>query len=591
MSKPIPKRLLAWLLAAMVALVVAPSAAFADGLAAGNLAAQEGGVIKVYQMAADGTEAVAKEFTQAELEALAKENTQEAKYFWFGKGKLSVAVATKYVTIDQLATAAGLEFEEGDTVNAVGSDGFAGTAYSYDALKAGKYFPAYTTNGKSVDGAIAVPGVLALEYGLADTTDNATTIGSLEAAAKAKTASGIRNFWGFTAEDVAQGNIGGKPFITGAAELHITKAFNVYTSTGNGAKTLVKQYTPDQLKALATNASSSVEARGYLFNKEGWQVGVATSYIPIKTLLSDAGITLQDGMLVKATAADNFSSNLSYDQIVNGKYFYPATTPKELVDAGAEDVGTVLALTWGVDSVKTTAGEAKVAVADAADKLMNQTRIFTGLRSTKDDQTGGNRFATGPVELTVVTVKDVKDCTISGVKASYKYTGKAIEPKVVVKDGTTKLTAFDPEMPKKGGDYTIAIKKNIKVGTATIIIKGMNAYKGTLKKTFKITQATNKAVAKKTSVSKTFKANKKTGKLAAAKIVALPKVTTVFGKAKWQVTKADAKKVLTLKSGKVRVKKGASKGTYTIKLKAKVAKAANYKAASTKTVTVKVKVK
>ena len=42
---------------------------------------------------------------------------------------------------------------------------------------------------------------------------------------------------------------------------------------------------------------------------------------------------------------------------------------------------------------------------------------------------------------------------------------------------------------------------------------------------------------------------------------------------------------------KVKVKKGAKKGTYTIKLQATVKKTANYKAAKTKTVKVKVIVK
>ena len=68
-------------------------------------------------------------------------------------------------------------------------------------------------------------------------------------------------------------------------------------------------------------------------------------------------------------------------------------------------------------------------------------------------------------------------------------------------------------------------------------------------------------------------------------------MTAKFGKAKWKVTTADKKKALTLKNGKVQVKKGAKKGTYTIKLKAKVAKTKNYKAAASRVVTVKVTVK
>ena len=50
-------------------------------------------------------------------------------------------------------------------------------------------------------------------------------------------------------------------------------------------------------------------------------------------------------------------------------------------------------------------------------------------------------------------------------------------------------------------------------------------------------------------------------------------------------------KALSFKNGKVAVKKGAAKGTYTMKLVAKVKGTANYGAASTKTVTVKVTVR
>jgi len=100
--------------------------------------------------------------------------------------------------------------------------------------------------------------------------------------------------------------------------------------------------------------------------------------------------------------------------------------------------------------------------------------------------------------------------------------------------------------------------------------------------------ADNYAKVAKTSVKKTYK--KKTLKKK-AKTFALPKVTTKYGTAKWKVTTKDKKKVLSLSGKKIKVKKGAKKGTYTIKVKATVAKTAKYKAASTKVVTVKVKVK
>ena len=93
---------------------------------------------------------------------------------------------------------------------------------------------------------------------------------------------------------------------------------------------------------------------------------------------------------------------------------------------------------------------------------------------------------------------------------------------------------------------------------------------------------------KKTIVKKSYKV--KTLKKKTAKF-ALPKATAKFGKVVWKVKTKDKKKVLSLSKNKIKVKKGAKKGTYKIKLKATVAKTKNYNAANSKVVTVKVTVK
>ena len=76
-----------------------------------------------------------------------------------------------------------------------------------------------------------------------------------------------------------------------------------------------------------------------------------------------------------------------------------------------------------------------------------------------------------------IVSKSVKKLKYSKI-AAQKYTGKKICPKLVVKNGKTKLKA------KK--DYTITYKNNVKKGTATIIIKGKGNFSGTKKLTFKI---------------------------------------------------------------------------------------------------------
>ncbi len=75
---------------------------------------------------------------------------------------------------------------------------------------------------------------------------------------------------------------------------------------------------------------------------------------------------------------------------------------------------------------------------------------------------------------------DLSKAAVSGMKASYRYTGKAITPSVQVKLGGQTL--------KKGRDYQITYKNNKKVGTATVTITGLGNYGGEIRKTFKITK-------------------------------------------------------------------------------------------------------
>ena len=68
------------------------------------------------------------------------------------------------------------------------------------------------------------------------------------------------------------------------------------------------------------------------------------------------------------------------------------------------------------------------------------------------------------------------DVTLS--KTSYAYTGDPIKPSVKVKVGSTLL--------EKSYDYKVSYSNNTKVGKATITIKGLDNYAGSIKKTFKI---------------------------------------------------------------------------------------------------------
>ena len=79
-----------------------------------------------------------------------------------------------------------------------------------------------------------------------------------------------------------------------------------------------------------------------------------------------------------------------------------------------------------------------------------------------------------------LTGRKLSNCTAS-VEGNYVYTGEAISPKLVVKDGTTTLV--------EGVDYTIINKTGTNAGAAHVTIQGKGNYKGTLTVDYTIAKA------------------------------------------------------------------------------------------------------
>lgn len=75
-----------------------------------------------------------------------------------------------------------------------------------------------------------------------------------------------------------------------------------------------------------------------------------------------------------------------------------------------------------------------------------------------------------------VNAKDIVNNDFEEITSSYEYTGSEIRPEVVCKTGLVKDI-----------DYTVEYSNNTEAGTASVIIKGINNYKGTVNRSFKIT--------------------------------------------------------------------------------------------------------
>ncbi len=86
-------------------------------------------------------------------------------------------------------------------------------------------------------------------------------------------------------------------------------------------------------------------------------------------------------------------------------------------------------------------------------------------------------FAILPKDAEKDQEKDNPDITVENIP-DQRYTGEAIEPPVVVKDGDTVL--------EKGKDYDVTYENNIDAGKATAVIVMKGNYVGTLRKDFNI---------------------------------------------------------------------------------------------------------
>lgn len=135
-------------------------------------------------------------------------------------------------------------------------------------------------------------------------------------------------------------------------------------------------------------------------------------------------------------------------QLYTGKKIQPSVTVK--------DGSTTLAV--GKDYVLSYQNNKKVGKASVTVK---GTGDYTGIKT-----------------LPFYIKKSLKKARIAKIKNQTYRKGKAVKPSVKVTYKGKKL--------KKGRDYTVAYKKNKKVGKAVVLIKGKGNYTGTRKVTFKI---------------------------------------------------------------------------------------------------------
>lgn len=192
-----------------------------------------------------------------------------------------------------------------------------------------------------------------------------------------------------------------------------------------------------------------------------------------------------------------------------------------------------------------------------------------------------------------VSKGSLENASVDAIPAQ-TYTSKAIKPAIKV--------ILNGEGLVLGKDYTLSYANNINAGTAKVTLAGTGGYAGSKEISFTINKAAQSIKAKSTSKVKTLKAAKKgkfKKKLKSNVSISASAFKKLYGLsasgtlsfARASIT-AKAKKFVSVSSaGKVTIKKGLKKGTYSLKVKAQAAKTANYNAAQAKTLTLKIKVK
>ena len=136
----------------------------------------------------------------------------------------------------------------------------------------------------------------------------------------------------------------------------------------------------------------------------------------------------------------------------------------------------------------------------------------TGLASYKEagvydiTVTGkGNFTGTRTVSLSITEAKLLSKCKVTAIK-NQTYTGTAITPEPVVKDGSTTLV--------KDTDYSVSYDNNKEIGKASVVLTGMGKYTGVKRVDFQIVPAVafNKAkVALKTKDGSNYTGGSYTG--------------------------------------------------------------------------------
>ena len=248
---------------------------------------------------------------------------------------------------------------------------------------------------------------------------------------------------------------------TGTATVTITGAGN-YIGTKTQTFSIVKLVSSTTIDPIANQTYSGTAIAPAAVVKDGNTIlTLGTDYTVAFTNNTNVGtatVTITGAGNFTGTKSQTFTivakdaSTLTIDAVTNQTYSGSALTPALVV----KDGNTTLSLTTAYTVAYTS-----------------NTNVGTATATI----TGAGNYTGTKIQTFAIVPKAASSLTIEAI-ANQTYTGSALTPAIVVKDGTSTLTLST--------DYTLAYTNNTNVGTATVTITGAGNYSGTKTQTFAI---------------------------------------------------------------------------------------------------------
>lgn len=199
-------------------------------------------------------------------------------------------------------------------------------------------------------------------------------------------------------------------------------------------------------------------------------------------LIEGTDYTLEyENNINKGTATINITGTGNYSGTVTKEFNIVSTVDSQLQNISQATLSKISDKTYTGSSITpdiTVSINGKTLKQNIDYKIFysNNINIGTGIATVV-----GIGDYTGTIETSFnIVKKSIENLSLDDIP-NQEYTGKSIEPQIVLTDNSTKL--------KENVDYTVSYYNNIEIGLATIQIYGKGNYAGTLFKTFNIVEA------------------------------------------------------------------------------------------------------